>query len=199
MPFRWPIPIRLFLIRGTGRPVPSSERRRSEPMTHPKGKLSSSADAIGSRKMPRSNDSCKRAVSCDGVDMSHIWSFIRGYSRLKRKIVRGRISETAARPNPMRRITARPLLASFAIVSADSDSFSNLSASGDKTLPEVAPCCNPVVLNLTRPSSFSHFAGLHFADDSHGHFHSLDLQRTISGNASHPSNSLLKNTVSLQL
>src|SRR5882762_6832804 len=60
---------------------------------------------------------------------------MRGYSRLNRKIVRGRSSETAAKPNPIRRIPARPLLASFAVVSACSESFSNLSANGNKTLP----------------------------------------------------------------
>jgi len=100
-----------------------------------KGKVSSSADAIGNRNMPRSSVSSRSAVSCDGVDMSNIWSFIDGYFPPKRKMVRGRISETAARPNPMRRVPAQPLLASVAVVSAACDSFRSLCAYGKRTRP----------------------------------------------------------------
>jgi putative hydrolase of the HAD superfamily len=58
-----------------------------------------------------------------------------GYFSMNRKMVRGRMSETAARPNPMRRVPAQPLLASLAVVSADSDTCKSRSANGNKTLP----------------------------------------------------------------
>src|SRR5437773_4687532 len=55
----------------------------------------------------------------------------------------------------MRRVPARPLFASFAIVSADSDSFSNLSASGNKTLPDSVNATFRRVRAKSPPPTFS--------------------------------------------